>query len=167
MTPAARILSELNFGFLGPYKIAGMSEPDRRQIHQTHALLRSQGIGAIMTVTEDDLYGVLHRQAGFRHHHEPIDDTEPPTVGGMDRALAFIDTCLASGTGVAVHCLAGRGRTGTVLCAWLGRRECLSPEDAIRRISELRWQTVLTERQREFLHCYLDGNGRGKAILSR
>ena len=132
-----------------------MAEPSHRDMELTHTLLIEQGIGAILTLTEDDLYGQRHRSAGFLHHHEPVDDCEPPTDEGMNRALAFIDDCLDSGVGVAVHCLEGRGRTGTVLCGWLGLKESLDPASAIRRIYDLRFHTVLTPAQQAFLHRFL------------
>jgi atypical dual specificity phosphatase len=151
------LIAELHFGFLGPYRVAGMGEPWSMKMEDTHWFLREQGLGAILTLTEDDLYGARHRAAGFLHWHEPVDDTEPPGRAGMSRALDFIDACLKKETGVAVHCMEGRGRTGTVLCAWLGVTEALGAEDAVRRIFTLRPCTVLTPRQRSFLHQYLGG----------
>jgi len=74
----------------------------------------------------------------------------------MDRAIDFIDSCVDKGAGVAVHCLEGRGRAGTVLTAWIALKETLAPEDAIRRIHELRPRTVLSYSQRSFLHEYLE-----------
>lgn len=152
----SRILTEIRFGFLHPYEVAGMGEPWHIKMKDTYRLLASQGIGAILTLTEEDLYGDLHRAAGFCHRHEPIDDTKPPTTEGMDRALAFIDGCLGKDRGVAVHCQEGRGRTGTVLCGWIALKESLSPQEAIIRIHELRYDTVLTASQRAFLLEYID-----------
>ncbi len=149
------ILNELRFGFIHSYPLAGMGEPWSMKIELTQQILREKGIGAILTLTEDDPYGKLHVAAGFIHHHEPIDDCEPPDRKGMDRAIAFIDDCLGKKVGVAAHCFEGRGRTGTILCAWLGRKESLSPEDAIKRIYELRIHTIITPSQRAFLKEYL------------
>lgn len=154
------ILDEIRFGFLHAYPVAGMSEPWSTKMETTLALLKEQGIDAILTLTEDDLYGERYRAAGFLSHHEPIDDCEPPSAEGMDRAIAFIDDCLEKGFGVVVHCAEGRGRTGTVLAAWLGREESLSAQDAIRRVYDLREHTVITPSQRSFLDGYLSG-GRG------
>ena len=151
-----QILKEIRFGFLEGYSVAGMGEPWSSKLEQTQLLLKQRGIGAILTLMEDDLYGKNHIAAGFIHLHEPIDDCEPPDFAGMDRAINFINTCLDSGVGVAVHCFEGRGRTGTVLGAWLGLKEGLSPEETIRRIKELRVHTLLTPSQREFLHLYLN-----------
>lgn len=149
------ILTELRFGFLSSYPVAGMGEPWASKIEKTQTLLKHQGIGGILTLTEDDLYGDMHKKAGFLHHHEPIDDTEPPSVEGMDRAIFFINECIGKGVGVVAHCFEGRGRTGTVLAAWLGLHENLGPENAIKRVNILRHHTVLTPSQREFLHHYL------------
>lgn len=157
MSPLAE---ELHFGFLGPYRVAGMGEPWLAKMETTHRFLRGQGIGAVVTLTEDDLYGHLHRAARFLHLHVPVDDGEPPDPDGTGRILRFIDACLERDTGVAVHCLEGRGRTGTVLCAWLGVRESLGSEDAIRRIRDLRPCTALAPSQQGFLHRYLSGFGR-------
>jgi atypical dual specificity phosphatase len=159
-----QILHEIHFGFLYPYRVAGMAEPALRKIERTQRLLCERGIGAILTLTEDDLYGARHRAAGFLHHHEPIDDTEPPSEEGMDRAVAFIDASLAAGIGVAVHCLEGRGRTGTVLGGWLGLKERLDPAAAIRRINDLRYYTVLTPSQQEFLCRYLGGRNGNRGL---
>ena len=151
------ILEEIRFSYLHAYRVAGMSEPWSTKMEPTLALLKEQGIGAILTLTEDNLYGEEYTAAGFLNHHEPIEDCEPPSVEGMDRAIGFIDNCLEEGYGVAVHCLEGRGRTGTVLGAWLGRKESLRPQDAIRRMYDLREHTIITPTQRSFLDRYLNG----------
>ena len=150
-----RILEEIRFGFLYPYRVAGMGEPWHLRFERTQQLLAAQGIGGILTLTEDDLYGEQHRAAGFLHHHESIDDCEPPATSGMDRAIKFMDDCLEKDFGVAVHCLEGRGRTGTVLCAWVGLKESLRAQNALERIYTLRHHTVLTQAQRLFLYQYL------------
>jgi len=150
-----QILDEIRFSYLHTYRVAGMSEPWSTKMAPTLALLKEQGIGAILTLTEDNLYGEEYTAAGFLNHHEPIDDCEPPSMEGMDRAIGFINNCLDEGHGVAVHCLEGRGRTGTVLAAWLGCEESLSPQDAIRRMYDLREHTIITPTQRSFLDRYL------------
>ena len=155
-----QILDEIRFAYLHTYRVAGMSEPWSMKIDRTLRILKDQGIGAILTLTEDNPYGTDYTEAGLLNHHEPIDDCEPPATEGMNRALAFIGDCLEKGHGVAVHCLEGRGRTGTVLGAWLALKESLSPEDAIKRIHDLREGTIITPSQRSFLHQYLNGTGR-------
>ncbi len=150
------ILQEIRFSYLHAYRVAGMSEPWSTKMEPTLELLKEQGIDAILTLTEDNLYGKEYTAAGFLSYHEPIEDCEPPSIEGMDRAIGFINKCLEEGHGVAVHCLEGRGRTGTVLGAWLGLKESLSPQAAIRRVYDLREHTIVTPTQRSFLHQYLN-----------
>lgn len=151
------LLHEVHFAYLDGYRVAGMSEPWSSKMEATLTLLRKVGIGGILTLTEDNLYGRDYAGAGFLNYHEPIEDCEPPSVKGMNRAVAFVNDCLEKGHGVAVHCFQGRGRTGTVLAAWLGLTESLGPEEAIRRVYDLRGHTILTPSQRSFLHQYLNG----------
>jgi atypical dual specificity phosphatase len=155
MNPDMRILNEIRFGYLHSYKVAGMGEPWLMKMEQTIHLLKQQRIGAVLCLTEDDLYGSEIRGEGFLHHHEPINDGESPTTDGMNRAIAFIDSSLDKGLGIAVHCLEGRGRTGMVLASWIGVVESLHPQEALRRIRELRPHTVLSFSQQAFIFQYL------------
>ncbi len=150
------ILRQIHFDFLSPYPVAGMGEPWITKMSATHALLKACGIGAILTLTEDNLYGSHHLEAGFVLRHEPVDDGEPPTAQALERSVVFIEGSLMAGRGVAVHCLEGRGRTGTILCAWLAFREHLTADGAISRVRHLRPYTALSVSQKEFLKNYLN-----------
>lgn len=156
-----KILHRIRFQFIHPYRVAGMAEPWSMEVEETLKVLTCKGIGAILTLTEDNLYGDKYLKAGFEYHYEPVNDCEPPTFSAMERAVEFIDGSLDRGHGVAVHCLEGRGRTGTVLAGWLGLKENLSPEDAINRIYEARVHTIITPSQRRFIHQFLHGRLKG------
>ncbi len=149
------VLEEIGFQFVPGCKLAGMGEPYVPKLEETFDMLRDRGVGAVVTLTEDNQYGDEFLEAGFLHFHEPIDDCEAPTTGGMDRILGFIDKTLDEGMGVAVHCMEGRGRTGTVLGTWLGLKNNLTGEEAIDKIYEVRQQSVITWPQREFMVRYL------------
>jgi atypical dual specificity phosphatase len=150
------ILHQIHFDFLSPYPVAGMGEPWIAKMSETHVLLKACGIGAILTLTEDNLYGSHHLEAGFFLRHEPVDDGDPPTTQALERSVAFIEGSLMAGRGVAVHCLEGRGRTGTILCAWLAFREHLTADSAIARVRQLRPYTALSVSQKKFLKDYLN-----------
>lgn len=151
----SELLSELHFGYIGDYPVAGMGEPGTIHMEETCAALKAVGIGAILSLTEDNPYGRLLQKAGFSHVHIPVDDCQAPSMDQMAEVLSFIDGSITNGLRVAVHCMEGRGRTGTVLCAWVGKKERLSPEAAIRRIYALRPCSVITSPQRKFLYEFL------------
>ena len=53
----------------------------------------------------------------FRYLFVETPDFQPPP--NLANILEFAETDLRQGLGVMVHCLAGIGRTGTVLAAWM------------------------------------------------
>ena len=97
------------------------------------AWLRGQGVGAVLSLTETPLTeGALERH-GLVGLHLPIDDMRAPTPEQFAIALAFIDRQRGLGRRVAVHCLVGQGRTGSILAAYLIRGG-LDAEGALRAV---------------------------------
>lgn len=84
--------------------------------------LRGQGISAVLTLTEEPLLEWALGHHGMRGLHLSVPDLTPPDPEQIQDALEFIDWQIAHGRGVAVHCLMGQGRTGTVLAAYLIRQ---------------------------------------------
>ncbi len=70
----------------------------------------------------------------------PINDLSTPSIQGMNQILDEIDSSIQSGKVVYVHCLAGIGRTGTVVGCYLIRHG-LKPQEAIETIAKLRKDT--------------------------
>lgn len=101
--------------------LAGCSRPGahRGTVASDLAELRAWQVGALLTLTESPLDAVSVQQSGLRSLHIPVDDFHAPTTWQMLEALAFIDAARADSLPVAVHCLAGQGRTGTILAAYL------------------------------------------------
>ena len=56
---------------------------------------------------------------------------------------------------LAVHCLAGIGRTGTILAAWLVSNG-LTAQEALRRVRRIEPKFVQTTEQEEFLQQFED-----------
>jgi atypical dual specificity phosphatase len=83
--------------------------------------LRTQGVGAMLSLTETPLDEAALARHGLVGLHVPVDDMTAPAPEQIERALGFIDLQRARGRVVAVHCLMGQGRTGTVLAAYLIR----------------------------------------------
>jgi atypical dual specificity phosphatase len=134
------------FYWLTPGVLAGCSCPGGGRVHGSPstfldvqaqasdlAWLREQGIGALLTLTEQPLDAGTLAASGLENLHLPIEDLAPPTPQEFLAALNFIDRKLALGQAVAVHCLMGQGRTGSILAAYLIRGGA-SPEDALREL---------------------------------
>ena len=66
--------------------------------------------------------------------HLPIRDHASPNIDELDEATKYIDSELRSGKVMLVHCLAGKGRTGCVLAAYLMKKEGMSADQAIRLV---------------------------------
>ena len=86
--------------------------------------------------------------------HIPVKDFSPPTIEQVEEAIAFIDSNIAAGNIVVVHCLGGCGRTGTVLSAWLKKTEELTADDAITRLRTINPCFVETPDQESFVSDY-------------
>ncbi len=92
-----------------------------------------------------------------------IRDFDLPTPELMVQIMDTIDRQIEGGSPVYLHCLAGRGRTGTVVGCWLVRHGS-DPGDALRKISDLRkglpvWMqpSPETEDQRGFIRNWKIG----------
>lgn len=118
--------------------LAGCSRPGSHNVTVASDLaqLRAKHVGALLTLTESPLDGTAMHQSGLRSLHIPVDDFHAPTASQMLAALAFIDDARADNIPVAVHCLAGQGRTGTILAAYL-LRSGIPAQEAIAEIRTL------------------------------
>lgn len=138
-----------NFRFLIPGKLAGMAHPGwRERLPDSLGALRDKGIGAIVSLDEEGLADDILAEHGFAYRHFPIEDFSAPTIDQARAFAAFVDEQIAQGRGVAAHCWAGIGRTGTMLACyliWTGE----SAEAATRRIR--RWGGIETREQESFL----------------
>lgn len=159
--PAAPAAGPSGFAWLVPGQLAGTPLPGAVQdIDADLAALKAAGITWLITLTEQDLPQEALRRHGLSNLHLPIYSLEPPTVAQNQMLLKRMEMLLAQGQVLAVHCLGGIGRTGTVLAAWLVR-EGLTAVEALRRVRLIDAQYVQTAEQEEFLQRYED------AILRR
>src|SRR5262249_652922 len=108
--------------------------------------LRERGIQVVLSLSEDPPRRDWVNDAGLMVYHVPIVDMEAPTQEQLERCLSAIERAHAQNMGVAVHCTAGLGRTGTVLAAWFVTQG-LSAQNAIARVRRLRPGSVETEEQ--------------------
>lgn len=70
--------------------------------------------------------------------HAPVPDHRLADVGTLRNAvLPFVSESVDDDQRVVVHCLAGIGRTGHALAAWLVHGRGYSPHDAIETVREM------------------------------
>ena len=119
------------------------------------AALRHMGITVLITLTESDLPQAALQRHGLANVHLPIHDHEPPSLGQIQMLLKRMELLLAKGEVLAVHGLAGLGRTGTVLAAWWVR-EGLTATESLRRVRLLEPRYVQSAAQEAFLQSYED-----------
>ncbi len=85
------------------------------------SFLRDRGVGGIISLTEDPLPGELLARYEMDVLHLPIPDLGAPAPDQFSDALRFVDQQRTRDRAVAVHCLMGQGRTGSILAAYLIR----------------------------------------------
>ncbi len=110
--------------------------------------LRVEGIQLVICLTEDAPRRSWINEAGLFSMHIPVPDMHSPTQSQIDHCLIGIDKAKANQLGVALHCAAGLGRTGTMLACWLVQQG-LSARDAITRVRRLRPGSIETDEQAE------------------
>ena len=87
--------------------------------------------------------------------HLTVEDYHSPSVEEIDSTVKFIETEIeVEKRPVLVHCAAGKGRTGTILGAYLLKKENLRAKDAINKIRKLRPGSIQTDSQEMAIYEY-------------
>lgn len=130
-----------NFSWVRDGRVAGMGFPHPDPWEE----LQAAGITALLSLTEYPGPATPCPE-GFACLHVPLVDFGTPSLEDLERCVAWIDEQIAAGRGVAVHCFAGIGRTGTILAAWLVSQG-MEPDAAMEELRRLRPGSVETRGQ--------------------
>ena len=139
-----------NFNWLVEHKLAAMSYPESED---AFTFLWRIGIKALINLTEEPLPEEILRKVGILTEHIPVVDFTAPTLKQVEQALATIHFYLEKNMPVAVHCIAGLGRTGTVLACYLVG-EGRSADEAITFMRRWRPGSIETLDQENVIYEY-------------
>ena len=144
-----------NFSYILDGVLAGMGLPGLQQpLRDDLDFLREQGIGALISLTEEPLDRVLIEQEyNFRYLHLPVRDFTSPSLEQVRAFMAFLEKAEEEHVAAVAHCFAGRGRTGTLLACALVRRG-YGAWDAIEEVRRLRPYSIESAEQEELVERY-------------
>ncbi len=149
-----------NFSWVIESRLAGCGLPVTQDEFDW---LVDQGIRSIVTVREVPLPTRWFDGTDVTYLHLMVEDFGAPSIEELDSAIKFIEDQLRSERHVMVHCAAGKGRTGTVLAAFLVKNEGLSASDAIDKLRTIRpgsVQSVVQEMAVSMYEKFLKVKGR-------
>jgi atypical dual specificity phosphatase len=111
--------------------------------------LAYEGVTHIVTLTEYPL--MMPPKSEFQVHHMPVVDFAAPENTQVLRFCQLVDEAAEKGERVMVHCLAGIGRTGTFLAAYLMWKDGLTARQALSHVRGIRKEYVQSVEQEAFL----------------
>ena len=135
-----------NFSWLIEGKLAGSAIPTS---FEEIKWLVDGGVKSIVTVREESLDDDWMKNINYLHIHS--NDMGVPEFEDLIKAVDFIHQRITNNEPVMVHCLAGLGRTGTILACYLIKYQKLSADDSIQKVRESRPGSIQSFPQEEII----------------
>ncbi|MFN2251724.1 MAG: dual specificity protein phosphatase family protein [Anaerolineae bacterium] len=123
-----------------------------------YEFLLDNGIDAVLNIRaerEDDT--AFFDGHGIAHARFVTPDVAVPDGDVITEAVDWVSRQVADGRNVLVHCAKGRGRSATVLAAYLMREHGLTFDEAHRLLKSRRRLTKLEDRHRAVLERWIAG----------
>ena len=135
-----------NFSWLIEGKLAGSAIPTSKDEVNW---IQEEGVKSIVTIREEALEFPLPAEMKYLHVHS--NDMGVPEFDDLINAVDFIHQRITNNEPVMVHCLAGLGRTGTILACYLIKYQKLSADDSIQKVRESRPGSIQSFPQEEII----------------
>ena len=135
-----------NFSWLIENKLAGSAIPTSNYEVQW---IIEQGVKSIVTVREEPLDDDWVKDVNYLHVYS--NDMGVPEFDDLVSTVDFIHRRITNNEPVMVHCLAGMGRTGTLLACYLVKYQKMSADDAIQKVREERPGSIQSFPQEEMI----------------
>ena len=135
-----------NFSWLIENKLAGSAIPTSNDEVQWAV---GQGIKSIVTVREEPLDDIWVKNVNYLHVLS--NDMGVPEFDDLVSAVDFIHSRITNNESVMVHCLAGLGRTGTLLACYLIKYQKMSANEATEKVREERPGSIQSYPQEEII----------------
>jgi atypical dual specificity phosphatase len=119
--------------------------------------LAGQGVTVLINLEQRPHDRARLDRFGLTEVHIPVPDFTAPTPEDLDRGVDAIETHLAQGRVVTVHCGGGLGRSGTLAACYLVHQG-QTPDDAIAHVRRLRPGAIETAAQITAIEAYAREN---------
>ena len=120
----------MNFSLIDNYVAGSARILSRNDVNW----LARKGIKAIVALTEIPAPSSWIEGSGIDYKHVPVKNHFAPTLAQIEDCVDFMETNVQKGNKVLLHCAAGKGRTGTVIAAYVCKRDNITAELAIEQV---------------------------------
>ena len=135
-----------NFSWIIEEKLAGSAIPTSKEVIDW---IKQEGVKSIVTIREEPLEDEWIKDVNYLHVHS--NDMGIPEFSDLVNSVDFIHQRITNDEPVMVHCLAGLGRTGTILACYLIKYENMTADDAIQKVRNERHGSIQSFSQEEII----------------